>query len=52
MEDLQIRGGGGGGEEVIQTLRSALDQPLYSTYIAKDNKLKILAVEGICAGPI
>ena len=46
--DLQIRGGGA----VIQTLRSALDQPLYSTYIAKDNKLKILAVEGICAGPI
>ena len=37
--------GRGGGGAVIQTLRSALDPPLYSTYIAKDNKLKILAVK-------
>ena len=32
-------------DPVIQTLKSALDPPLYRTYVAEDNKLKILAVE-------
>ena len=40
--DLQIRGGGG---HLDPEICHGSDPPLYSTYIAKDNKLKILAVE-------